>query len=274
MRTIAITSAVLFITIVQADAQTAPPVLVAGEAAARFQFEGAPVHPLCLSLPLDSSRSDPKSLAECTNRRIAPTAGRNGAWQAESDDEGVSYRVLANKGDRFLVAIDHWWRNGPPPNFTSLSWLALTGAQLKPVADLVVGDRCLGGLFESGVSGRSVTYAVNATSADVVALALKDQQREIPAGLSEGHGDCAGLLNYRYDLSTEQSTLESLSLNPQDPPASTPDRRLTSRDPQDCFAAVVSRYLREGKSTLPAAELPAFGRAFVQQCSAFAAKPQ
>lgn len=85
-----------------------PPILVGGQAAARFQFDGTPVHPLCVNMPLDSSLSDPKSLSECTNRRITPTAGRDGSWEAHSKEQelGISYRVLANKGDRFLLATD------------------------------------------------------------------------------------------------------------------------------------------------------------------------
>lgn len=243
-------------------------ILVGAGAEAAFRSAGTPIHPMCLNLPLDRSRFDARPLAACADGDATPQRGGDGSWQARSvrTEEDVAYRVLAAKGRRFLIAIDQRAPGASGTNFTSLSWIELGDGQLRLVADLALGDRCQGGLIGARVEARTVRYGVSETPAGIVEHAVRDQQVAPPKGLAQGHTDCGGTLDYRYDLDREEATLESVTLNAQDPAPAAGDARLTSADPRACFAGQAAREIAAGRTRLTPGELAAFGRQVAEQC--------
>ena len=142
--------------------------VVTGDAAVRaFVFQGKPVHPFCIDFPLErSSRSEPIDLPKCTDLRVAPKSALGGWLSAEypkgPNDVSVSfapyasYRVLARKSDRFLLATEK--SGGGSGQFTELFWVRLGTDRIAIVKDETGGDRCLGGLGGYQVSGTSMRF--------------------------------------------------------------------------------------------------------------------
>src|SRR5439155_25200387 len=121
--------------------QTESKILTSSEAAKLFVYQGKPVHPFCLFFPFDSARWEPMELAKCTDEQVAPQAAAGGWLSADYPDDGAprlsgawaSYRVLAKKGERFLVASDI--SGGGSGKFTFLVWVQLNVKQLTLVKD-------------------------------------------------------------------------------------------------------------------------------------------
>ena len=246
-------------------AQTETKILTVAEAAKLFVYQSKPVHPFCLFFPFDSARWEPMDLAKCTDEKVTPQAA-DGWLSADYPSDGAtrlagtfaSYRVLAKKGERFLVASDI--SGGGSGKFTFLFWVQLDGKQLTLLKDEAGGDRCAGRLSDYSADGEAIRFAKSVTTSDIVDLAdlnldgkIKDKLRDTPA-------DCAAEIHYRYDLASENMQLTSLELNAED--------KATGADPQGCFDRLVQQYAKSGRTTLTPEELKEFGRKFAATCVA------
>lgn len=246
-------------------AQTQTRILTGTEAANLFIYLGKPVHPFCLFFPFDSDRREPMELAKCTDERVAPHA-TDGWLTADYPSDGaprlsgayVSYRVLAKKGERFLVASDV--SGGGSGKFTFLFWVQLDAKQLTLVKDEAGSDRCAGRLSGYSADGGAIRFAKSVTTSDIVDLASPSLDRKVKDKLNDTPADCAGEIYYRYDLESEKMELSSLELNPED--------KTAGADPQGCFEELVQQYAKARKTTLTPDELKEFGRKFAATCVA------
>jgi len=245
--------------------------VVTGSGATRaFVFQGKPVHPFCVDFPRErSSRSQPNELAKCTDARVAPKAAPEGFLSAEyptgpgeffvSFSPYASYRVLARKADRFLVATDK--SGGGSGQFTELFWVRLGAREIAIVKDEAGGDRCLGGLGEYQVRGAAVAFSQSQSAQDVMALSGVNARPAVISELRGGYTACDASALYRYDLKAERMDLVGVRLNTPDPPDA------ADKSPQACFDRLASSYGRRGRGLLSRDQVKRFGQAFVSSCS-------
>jgi hypothetical protein len=245
---------------------------VTGTAAVRtFTFHGTPIHPFCVDFPLErSSRSQPNELTKCTDPRVPPKSAPGGWLSAEYPTEPgerfvsfppyASYRVLARKGDRFFITTEK--SGGGSGQFTELFWVRLGTDRIALVKDETGGDRCLGGLDITKVSGTSVRLSQSRSAQDLIALSSVSASVSAPATLTDqlhsGYQACDGSAAYRYDLNSERMQLTGVLLSQPDPP----DAADTS--PQACFDRLAIQYGNRGP--LAPDQLKRFGQEFVAMC--------
>ncbi len=251
-------------------AQTKPKITTGKAAAKAFVFEGQPLHPFCLDFPLErSSRDTPVELAKCTDRKIAPTNEGEGWWSAEypreegevfiSGPPGISYGVLAKKGDRFLVATEH--SGGGSGQFTDLFWVHLDDKQVVVARDERGGDRCAGRLDGYRSDRAAIRFYQATPAADIVDLAGVMLDEATKGKLRYAYSTCDGAAYYRYDLASEKTELTSLTLN-----GTEPDTAAEPNDPQVCFDKLVQQYAKAKKTNLKPDKLKEFGQKFVATC--------
>ena len=245
--------------------------IATGNAAAQqFVYMGKPIHPFCVDFPLEgSSRPGPFPLAKCSDTRVVAASKLDGWLEAEyprkdgdffiSQPPYISYRVLAKKGDRFLIATES--SGGGSGQFSALFWVRLTSDQIGVAKDEKGGDRCAGSLSGYAMEGRDIGFNVDTPADQIVALSGIPFDKSITDQLRSGYRDCDGAAHYRYDLAREKMQFSSLKLNVPDPPAS------DAPDPQSCFDRLVVAYGRKKQTVLNPEGLKKFGHDFAAKCT-------
>lgn len=245
--------------------------IVTGNAAAQqFVYMGKIIHPFCVDFPLEgSSRPGPFPLAMCSDTKVVAAVKPDGWLEAEYPRKDgnvfislppyVSYRVLAKKGDRFLIASNS--SGGGSGQFSALFWVRLTSDQIGVAKDEIGGDRCGGSLSSFAMEGRDVGFNVDTPADQIIALSGIPIDNSITDQLRSGYRDCDGAAHYRYDLAKEKMQLSSLKLNVPDPPAS------TATGPQSCFDRLVVEYGKRKQTVLNPDALKKFGRDFAAKCT-------
>jgi hypothetical protein len=242
-------------------------VITGTRAAAAFAVDGIAVHPFCFRA-LDSYRTTPKNVSGCGDPAVEVTIKSDG-WREVTVSgppvEWYSYRVLAQKGDRFFLLTD--LNGGGTGKFTSVSWVRLADRKVNTVAEVRGGDRCAGGISEASVAAQTARYDVNLTTADLVLLVRPDLDRATADRLSRVYQGCAAYAEYRYDLIRETEQLASVTLSPQEPAQENPDSRLSPADPQACFEGMAAQQIKTTGTKLSLAQLQDFGRRFIITCT-------
>jgi hypothetical protein len=236
--------------------------VVTGPAAASAFVHGAhPIHPLCVVFSQERESSDrPNAFSECTD--TTRVEARADGWQAAGPSARGAfsrYRVLARKGDRFLLALES--SGGGTGQFSNLSWVRLAPSYVVQAKDVFGGDRCAGGLSGYQVSGMTLRFASSATPAEILRLSGVKLADSLAHELT-AYSACDGYVNYRYDLASEALTVASVTLRP----GTATDAPLGNAE-QACFAGVVRHALLGGGATLTTSELEAFGARFVSECA-------
>jgi nitroreductase len=202
--------------------------VVTGRTAARaFVFQGQPIHPFCVDFPLErSSRSEPRALMDCGDPRVTPKPAPGGFLSAEYPTEPgerfvsfppyAAYRVLAHKGDRFLIATEK--SGGGSGQFTELFWVRLDAGRIALVKDETGGDRCLGGLGSYQVRGASMRFSQSQSAHDLIASSGVAVPAAVKDALRSGYQACDGSAVYQYDFKTERMRLAEWELNSPEPP--------------------------------------------------------
>jgi hypothetical protein len=246
-----------------ASAQTRVPIVTGDDAARSFAYNGKPVHPLCVFFPFGSGRGEPIALAECTKLDVVPTLV-DGWLGAESPGErnggGASYRVLAKKADRYLVASSV--SGGGTGQFSFLQWLRLSSTQIAISKAELGGDRCSGGLGPYEVREHDVRFAMNLTPRALALAAVPELKHEIEETLSERYLDCYAAAWYVYDFEREQYALASVELLSDYLPEPSPDTS-TANSPPICMDEAIRQRIRTRRTTLSPSELGEFGRTFL-----------
>jgi len=244
--------------------------IVTGNAAAKhFVYNGKPVHPFCLGFPQEaSSRRTPFLLSKCSDTMVVPKSHSDGWLEAEYPHEAgdffvssppfVSYKVLAKKGDRFLIGSGS--SGGGSGQFSNLLWVRFTKEEIRVSKEEIGGDRCIGGLSNYFAEGRAIGFDVNTPAAEIISLTGVQIDKSISDQLQSGYVDCDGVAHYRYDLTTERMRLSSVKLNVPDPPDA------AARGPQACFDRIVRQYNKNRNTLLDPNELKEFGRTFAAMC--------
>ena len=249
-------------------AQSTPRIVTGEEAAKQFVYEGKAVHPFCLRFPLEaSSRSRPNTLAECTAADVGPSIDTYGFLIVrDARDQRAAYRVLAKKGDDFLIASEVQY--GGTGQFSALFWAHLDDTQLRIVREEPGGDRCGGGLSDYQLDGLALRFSMDATTPDILRLAGVPMVADrLIFQLRFSSLDCEGEAQFRYDLRSEERRLISLRLNSKDEYSEAAARSRTKPGgPQDCWDGLVRERANAGKMTLTVRELRRFGRQFVAKC--------
>lgn len=245
--------------------------LTTGTAATRaFVFQGKPVHPLCIDFPLErSSRSEPIELSKCTDARVTPNATPAGWLSAEYPKDPndffvsfapyASYRVLARKADRFLIATEK--SGGGSGQFTELLWVRLGTDRIAVVKDETGGDRCLGGLGNYQVSGTSVSFSQSQSAQDLLASSGVTVPAALKDALRGGYQACDGSAVYRYDLNAERMRVVEWELNSPEPPDP------ADKSPQACFDRLAIKYATNARPRISLEQMKRFGQEFVTSCA-------
>ena len=245
--------------------------IVSGNAAAQqFVYMGKPIHPFCVDFPLEgSSRPGPFPLAKCSDTKVVAANKPDGWLEADyprkdgdffiSEPPYISYRVLAKKGDRFLIASAS--SGGGSGQFSALFWVRLTSDQIGVAKDEMGGDRCGGSLSGYAMEGRDIGFNVDTPAGQIIALSGIPLDKSITDQLRSGYRDCDGAAHYRYNLATEKMQLSSLKLNVPDLPG--PD----ATNPQSCFDRLVVEYGRKKQTVLSPGALKKFAGDFAAKCT-------
>jgi hypothetical protein len=248
----------------------ATPKIQTGKAAQQlFTYEGKLIHPFCLDFPFDSGRKTPVDLSKCSRQKVDFKKEGEGWLSAEYPREegdffisfppGISYGVLAKKGDRFLVASES--SGGGSGQFTSLFWVRLADKEIVLTNDASGGDRCAGRLQSYRIDGASVRFDQSKSTTDILELTGVKLDRSLADKMRYGYIACDGVARYRYALATETVELTSVSFHGVEPSADAP-----ANDPQACFDRLVLQYVKAKKSELKPAALKEFGRKFEANC--------
>lgn len=244
-----------------------PRVITGVQAESRFVYEGRPVHPLCVRFSLEQSSATPNDLSTCTGGMPVNLDKRGWLTADFAPGEGrgnVSYRVLAARGDRFLLATDVW--GGGTGLFSNLFWVHLSHGQVTDERDERGGDRCEGGLSDFVVDSSTVRYNVSTTAKDVLVLAGVAVSDSLSRRMRVSYIDCDGDATYSYDPATYRSRLLSLTLSDDSPVVGADTGPPSPRNPRVCFDSLVRRYVAERRQTLSPAALKEFGREFSVRC--------
>jgi len=253
-----------------------PPLPLAGEAdvvmgraaATRFVYASKPVHPFCVDFPADSARWNPLAFSDCTRAEIAPVVETGGWRSADHPREGnfpggyISYRVLASKGNRILVATAG--SGGGSGIHSTLRWYSVEEGRIFISKEEMGGDRCAGGLSGFEVKDGLIEFGRDMPATTVIGLSGAGIDPRSRALLNGSPVDCDGTARYRYDPATERMQMISLTLNP--PPSESEAGR---RDTQSCFDGLARRFTKP----LSPDDLEGIGRAFASGCAAGSAKP-
>jgi len=185
-------------------------------------------------------------------------------------DEGrgnISYRVLAAKGDRFLLATDVW--GGGTGRFSNLVWVRLSHGEVTDDREERGGDRCAGGLSDFAVDSSTVRYNVSTTAKDILVLAGVPLSDSLGRRMRSSYIDCEGNATYIYDPATDRSRFVSLTLSDDTSPQRVVDTRPSAAgEPRACFDSLARRYVAEHRETLRSTDLKEFGREFSMRCLA------
>lgn len=261
--------AVFLLTLLAANVAWAQQIVTGNAAARQFLYNGKPIHPLCVDFPQErSSRRGPFPLVKCSDTKVVPTSHPDGWLEAEYPREDgaffvssapfISYKILAKKGDRFLIGSES--SGGGSGQFSALLWVRLKDKDIGVSKDEVGGDRCAGRLSNYVTDGSAIRFDVDTPATQILSLSGVQIDASTTGQLRTGYQDCDGTAQYRYDLITEKMELTSVKLNVPDAPED------AARNPQACFDRLVRRYERNRKTTLNPNELKEFGRAFVSTC--------
>jgi hypothetical protein len=251
-------------------ASSAPPIPTLLEAAAHFTFRGARLHPTCLDFSQEgSSRGNPVDLEQCNASTLTVSADARG-WQSADHTPPargyISYLVLAQKGERFLIATESW--GGGTGVFSALMWVALDDAHVTNLKDVSGGDRCGGGLSSFSATQKDVFYSQNLTAADLISLSGEAVDSTATARLGWAYTDCFASAAYRVDLVQETTQLTGVELAVAPPaPGSAPDTVLKRDDPRSCLNALASKYTLEHGTSLTTSQLAEFVRQFRARCT-------
>ncbi len=153
--------------------------IATGDSALRqFVYQGKPIHPFCIEFPLErSSRSQPINLDDCGDPSASPRQDKNGWLTADHRDAGqtlrgmyASYKVLARKGNQFLIATSVC--GGGSGIFDSLMWVQLQENQIRIISEEPGGDRCSGGIADDyQIDGATIRFSRFVTPVDIIELA-------------------------------------------------------------------------------------------------------
>jgi hypothetical protein len=240
--------------------------VITGEAAAGlFVYRNQPIHPFCVDFPWDSARRDPIVLSRCSDTKVVPAARADGWLAADYPREDgpymsqpfASYRVLARKGDRFLIAIAE--SGGGTGKFTRLRWLRLGADHVSIANEVKGGDRCVGGLSGYAVKGGFIEFNQSLPASAVISLTGVAIEKSIHGQLRGAPPDCDATASYQYDPATERMQLLSVALHEVRVRSGTADS-----DPQACFDRLVRQ--RGKSSVLTPGELKEFGQVFASTC--------
>jgi hypothetical protein len=244
----------------------APRLQMGDAAAAGFRYRGKPIHPMCLNFSLETASDRPISLATCGDD-AAVTLDARGWWTADFPPGygrgGISYRVLAAKGDRFLVAKDLW--SGGTGQFSILSWVRVRNGQVTDDTPVHGGDRCAGGLSHIVVDSLRVRYDASTTGLDILKLAGIAIPDSVADQMQFAYYACDGYATYVYDPATGKSRFVAVKLSAEAPTA--PSARSTFDDPEACFEGLIRDRVTEPAKALTPAELNELGNAFVKRCT-------
>jgi hypothetical protein len=175
-----------------------------------------------------------------------------------------SYRVLARKGERFLLGLES--SGGGSGKFSDLSWVSLGATRVTDAKDVSGGDRCAGGLSAYSVDGRTLRFAADASTTAIFGLAAVSLPSALRARLNAGYSSCDGTANYRYDLASEVLTFASVTLSVRVATAPA-DTTAVHRDPQTCFDELARQAAVARRTTLTLAELKRFTDRFLAECA-------
>jgi hypothetical protein len=238
------------------------PLVTNGVAERRFTYRGKPVHPLCLDFSAEgSSRREPMALATCTDTSVDSRLDRRG-WREtyrppHSGKGNVSYRVLAARGNRFLVATEvNGFGSG---EFSYLFWAKLGDRNIVINDDLLAGDRCDGSISNYVIEGSDIRFDVSTTPRGIAALAGLRRGDSAFDGLRDDYYACEGGASYRYNIASEKMQFVSLTLDPE----MRPD---TTSGLQACFDRFAEEYIAESRKTFSPDDLKEFGGAFEIRC--------
>jgi hypothetical protein len=258
-------------------------------AAAAFVYQGKPIHPACLlNLEFDadpgSTSNKQYDLAEC--QTIEPDT----KWEASKIENGYvsadatytadavgsaqefdSYRVLAQKGDIFLIEND--WNTGGTGDFSDVIRVQLSGNTISyagPVPGVQGGDRCNGGVSVEGIREGALFYSVELTPFDIIALGASTTLKAY-TDLESSASSCYGEANYQVDPWNQGApVLNSVSLGgyfdaTEDAP--TTGEWVNSLTYEACFNRMFNKYRNSGHSTLiGSTEIKAFASDFLATC--------
>ena len=183
---------------------------------ARFEHQGAPIHPLGILALVGQDQRDRVDLTSCgDDGGEVSKAGATISYRYPDDlAQGlmrppfVEYEVLASHGDRF--AVRYLYNGGGTGYFSGIAAVEAREGELALRKWVHGGDRCNGGLAEAEGKGASVVYAAQITPVDLVGLVDEARDDALDEGLESSAASCVATVRFRFDLQRERETLTAI----------------------------------------------------------------
>jgi hypothetical protein len=178
-----------------------------------------------------------------------------------SGPQGYSYYKYFSAGNNqfWIYAINNGGGSG---NFTSLYLVKRLNASALNVQAIAAGDRCNGGIQDVAVRNHELTFSVNLTPYDLVALA-HSQTNNLKA--YDDLAACAVCCTARAFYSTDISTRLGFSYAGLDKINSASEMPEQGRY-QACFNKLLFSYIKKNKIMLNSKEVDAFVDQFKHVC--------
>ncbi|MDR3478304.1 MAG: hypothetical protein P4M14_09770 [Gammaproteobacteria bacterium] len=242
-------------------------------------YKGQPIDPLCFD-PMETANSK-VSLSTC-GLRSEPSEKVNGQNKSmlEKGYIGFDYLWLDEKGKpqsqgfsyyKAFANPDHTYTiysissGGGSGQFSSLILAKRVGDELQ-LKTLAGGDRCNNGIFDVKQKGNSLTYNVNMTAFDFLALSKQNPRKlEAYTDLAACAACCMGSTTIERDLNPKSIANEKVIAVNLDREAAEIAQTNQGKY-QVCFNKLVLDTLKSGKKTLTTTELTALMQKFNTQC--------
>lgn len=243
------------------------------ETPADLMFHNKPIDPLCFNITEGNATTvdlnncgitKQKYVSKGSNETLIQQGYIGYNWQDPSFQEapqGFSYYKIFHAGPNqyWLSTVNNGGGSG---DFTTIYLVKRKNPTTLEVKALAGGDRCNGGLLDVSGSNNTLTYSVNITAYDFIALASKNDPK---LKAYEDLAACAVCCVAKavYEVSPNSSPqLKYFDLGKNNNTKEMPDQGTY----QACFNQLLSSYVTTGDTQLKQDKLNEFVHKFNQNC--------
>ncbi len=238
-----------------------------------MMYQGQPIDPMCFQLPMEQAAAVDMNLADCRgddmivapDATLQPDAEGAVGYQFGYDD-GSADPVMAGVVKYYYLgliegnpAVLTVFNGGGSGTFTNLATFARSGDSVRLMKNYAGGDRCNGGVTGAEVKDGVLSYRLNATPYDLIALG------------SEGEAPVAAYEDLEASASSCFATVLYQDQKPMsvalDAEAAADQPDWTNKYPhQACFNALQREYIESGRQNLSMGDVARFAADFKARC--------
>lgn len=238
-----------------------------------MMYQGQPIDPMCFQLPAEQTAAADMPLADCRGDDMV--AAPDAALQPDAEGAvGYQFGYTEGEVDPVMSGVVKYYylgliggnpavltvfNGGGSGTFTNLATFARSGDSVRLVKNYASGDRCNGGVAGAAVKDGVLSYRLNATPYDLIALG------------SEGEAPVAAYDDLEASASSCFATVLYQDQTPVgvtlDAKAAVDQPEWTNKYPhQACFNALQREYIESGRQNLSMGDIARFTADFRARC--------